>query len=1118
MQQTKLKFMKRTKLKNNHRGASLRKARTAGRAVAAMLVTAMMTGALQAVDWDHLIINDTTVILEGTEDGGVWRYSRANNVTLVSGTLLAGDMRPEAVALELMGGIFDAQSGSIMADLVGTGVFTKSGFGTTVELEYQSTFTGEFQVLEGTLQTNVDNAFANASGLRVSGTLNIQGTTQSVMGDIHNAGYILGTGTLSSSVSGKINLNSGVVEAVLGDYIDELDPANNKVNSLYKNLDDSLGILANVNTYTGYTVINGGTLQVTVNNAIAASFALQVLGAGASFDIAGTEQEVRFLLLADGKIEDTVGGGRIISLDFYDVRKGTIEAELGGNESLRKTGADTVDLNAVASYTGLTSVSEGRLRTNVNNALVSSLGVNVDGNTAVFDVAGTTQTVQYVRLQKGVLDDSVGGGVLISDNHFTLDSGDVNVELSGSAFLHKTSHFTVNLNVANSYTGYTIVTDGVLNLFASSALSTGSIGVYNVSVVDIKDTGQAVGNIYVDSDAAILMGDGGSWGTLITFTETDPNFTSEIRGAITGNGWFGKHGKGDLLLSGTIDIAGSIAINEGAIILVENDGYNIGTSGVWIGDNGALAGNGVILGDIVNHNIVAPGRALGNNGRITAANYLPAPTGNLVIGIRSANENDRLVVTGVASLDGTLTLVNRGHKLSRNDKWKVLEAASIESTFSKLTHNFGNTMLQPTIRYTANEVWVEVEQQSFRLVGKTPNQRAVGRALDHAAKRGQLERLFDYANYLDPEDVPAFLDLLAPEQLAAIFNIGFSTAQTQNINIERRLDDVRNGARGFSAHGLALTNSRGTLNYDGLPIVNERNGLSLAGFDGKSVVGKQPVAPVVTESRWGFFITGSGEWTDIETTYNARGSQLNSGGITVGADYRVSDNLVVGVNFGYAHTDTDLVRNGRIEANGGRGGVYASLFGNGAYLNVAVDGGYNSYRLRRGTLGGIARGDTEGGSFNSLLGGGYDFSAGCFTFGPVASLQYGYVGFSGYQESGSDVPLRIRGGSQDSLRTMLGAKVAAAWNVGGVVIRPEVRAQWKHEFLDREGAIDSSFTGSGALFTVHGPEVGRDSLVIDAGATVQFNDRLSVYAFYTGEIGRTNYSSNSVNGGFRVSF
>ena len=90
---------------------------------------------------------------------------------------------------------------------------------------------------------------------------------------------------------------------------------------------------------------------------------------------------------------------------------------------------------------------------------------------------------------------------------------------------------------------------------------------------------------------------------------------------------------------------------------------------------------------------------------------------------------------------------------------------------------------------------------------------------------------------------------------------------------------------------------------------------------------------------------------------------------------------------------------------------------------------------------------------------------------------------------------------------------------GGVVIRPEVRAAWQHEFGDSSFALDSRFAnGAGNTFTVRGPEIGDDSLLVGAGVAVLWNERTSTYVYYDGELLRTNYRSNNVSGGMRLSF
>jgi len=63
-----------------------------------------------------------------------------------------------------------------------------------------------------------------------------------------------------------------------------------------------------------------------------------------------------------------------------------------------------------------------------------------------------------------------------------------------------------------------------------------------------------------------------------------------------------------------------------------------------------------------------------------------------------------------------------------------------------------------------------------------------------------------------------------------------------------------------------------------------------------------------------------------------------------------------------------------------------------------------------------------------------------------------------------------------------------------------------------------AFQGAGNSFTVFGPKIGRDSLLIGVGATVILSERVSSYIYYDGEFARTNYLSNNVFGGVRVTF
>jgi outer membrane autotransporter protein len=86
-------------------------------------------------------------------------------------------------------------------------------------------------------------------------------------------------------------------------------------------------------------------------------------------------------------------------------------------------------------------------------------------------------------------------------------------------------------------------------------------------------------------------------------------------------------------------------------------------------------------------------------------------------------------------------------------------------------------------------------------------------------------------------------------------------------------------------------------------------------------------------------------------------------------------------------------------------------------------------------------------------------------------------------------------------------------------VKPELRAAWQHEYGDSSFDLESGFRNAADTgFTVRGPEIGRDSLLLGAGVAVLWNERTSTYVYYDGDIARTNYESHSVSGGIRLSF
>ena len=327
-------------------------------------------------------------------------------------------------------------------------------------------------------------------------------------------------------------------------------------------------------------------------------------------------------------------------------------------------------------------------------------------------------------------------------------------------------------------------------------------------------------------------------------------------------------------------------------------------------------------------------------------------------------------------------------------------------------------------------------------------------------------------------------------------------------NLEQQLAAIRGGSTGFSSAGFGI--SGGAASF----------GEGFAGVSGPEGKSGPPAFVPTPENRWGVFLTGLGEFTNVDSTSNAPGYDVNTGGFTLGVDYRLTPNFAVGLTAGYAHTSIGLDSpGGNIDVNAGQLGMYATVFGNGFYLDTAVNGGPSSYTTHRTALQGTANGSTNGGDLNVLVATGYDWTKGNLTIGPTASFQYGYVALDGFTETGSLAPLTFPRQNTESERTAFGAKASYNWKIGNFTAIPQFSAAWQHEFGSTEYSVVAGLaSGAGNNFTVFGPPIGRDSLLIGAGATVILNERVSTYLYYDGEFARTNYLSNNVSGGVRISF
>ena len=182
-------------------------------------------------------------------------------------------------------------------------------------------------------------------------------------------------------------------------------------------------------------------------------------------------------------------------------------------------------------------------------------------------------------------------------------------------------------------------------------------------------------------------------------------------------------------------------------------------------------------------------------------------------------------------------------------------------------------------------------------------------------------------------------------------------------------------------------------------------------------------------------------------------------------------------------------------------------------------GGGNSYSTSRQGIVGSANGDTSGWEFSTFGEAGYDFQFGNLKIGPTVALQFTRVGYDGFTEHGSLVPLNIHSGNQNSLRNDVGIRGSYTFHIGTISVMPYLRAVWEYE--SKYKALPISFGSDvfpGVSVTTTGPDEGRNSAILNVGFNIQWSPRFSTFIENDGQLGRSNYDSNGVTGGFSFSF
>jgi outer membrane autotransporter protein len=557
---------------------------------------------------------------------------------------------------------------------------------------------------------------------------------------------------------------------------------------------------------------------------------------------------------------------------------------------------------------------------------------------------------------------------------------------------------------------------------------------------------------------------------------------------------FTKLGDGLLNLLGQVLVNGQATVSAGGLLI--NGEFT--ANSLTVLRNALLGGAGTIFGNVLNNGTVSPGNSPGT--LTIVGNYTQASSGHLAVEIAGPNNFDRLVVSGTATLAGTLTVTTvNGGTLSFGDKYQFLSAGGgISGEFDTIAmpSGFRGRFLTDS---SNTQGTLLVAPLSYTQMAVTQNQFNVASALDAfiPAASGDRETVSTALDTLTAAQYPAAFEQMMPSQYASLPSMAFNVANALNSAMFQRLWVIRVNGKGFNASGVNLA-----------PMQAE-----MGGTDDMGVFAINPSK----ETKWSSFVDGNGVFANASSTGSVQNYRSQGGGVSTGAAYCWTDAFATGVYVGYQGLQAEY-NNGRTIDNAVRFGVFGTYDVGDFYFNALVGGAYHGYTVNRnidfGGLNRTATGRPGAGEFDLALGTGYDFDIGNFSWGPFTTMQYTYIGVQGFSETGAGaLNLDVDPYNSSSLLYTLGAQPAYNWKVSDkVVVTPLAFAGWQHEFLRNGYGINSTFAtgGPAAPFNYNTSSPARDNFYGGAGVTVAVGETWQATFIYSASAANQDNSSQNV--------
>ncbi|MCX5496382.1 autotransporter domain-containing protein [Kaistia dalseonensis] len=705
-----------------------------------------------------------------------------------------------------------------------------------------------------------------------------------------------------------------------------------------------------------------------------------------------------------------------------------------------------------------------------------------------------------------------------------------------------------------------ITADGVTHPAVLHVAADGSTTWYEI---DIPGAVVSSNSAYGDNVVGVYLADGAING----YVATIPGMYNPIRNRDTlvssadnEAALSGRKGD-DIVNSGTVQVSGNggVGIRGETYGVLTNTGTVLATgiAGAAVemhGDYGTLLNYGTLQASVVADALRTGADSVGSvivntgiiNGRIAATagpekrfensgwigvTGTGVPITHLISGtfvqtaagtfaVRMSDEgNDALGVTGTVRLAGTLEASFQTTNLLKS--YEVVGATqSVTGSFDTLATQGLPDLFAASLGYTPNTVTLNVAAAMAEVPGNTPNQRAVGAALDGLINNtgnntlAALPEALSPLYALDASQLPAALGALSGEGYASEQSVlvGDSFYSRQAV-----LARLRQGAyAGQGGAVAALSDGGPALAYG--EATKQPAAVAALGYATTDPAALS--AKASSPTLWG---QAFGGWTDLDGGSTTSDVSESIGGIVTGADMRI-DNWLVGAALGYSQSNADVDALGNsFKVDSLLLALYAGTSAGPWNLRLGASYAFNQIDADRtiaypGSLQ-QASAQYDGGTAQVFGEVGYGFAIQTVALEPFAGLAWVNADSGSFAETGATAGLAGSSDSSGVGYSSLGIRAATSVALsGGMVFQPRASLAWQYAFGDITPSAQLAFLSApSASFSVVGTPLAENTALVEIGADLLVSKQARVGLSYVGQFA-DDVDNNAVQANLSWSF